>query len=349
MNRFKKKEKHIGNKKIPIIILISVLTSALIAGGAVFLFNSKNSQVSSTYYEEETEPETISFENQSFTLTVGENFSPDVNYESEQKENIKWRSENCFVAQVDNLGDIKAVAPGNTTVTAVLESGVSTECDIKVVPPENYLISDVPLLTQGTYYPSGCESVSSAMLMKYFGFDISVDDFINDYLPQSYLMADENGYYGPDTSSYYLGSPYSEDSLGCYPPVIVYAMNKYFSENEYADCTAIDTSGLTMDELCGKYVANDIPVLVWSTMYLNEPYISYEWRVSETTDYSDYKVGDTCKWLAWEHCLVLIGYDEENYYFNDPLFFYETSYPKEAFNLRFNQIGDASLTIIDNR
>ena len=39
--------------------------------------------------------------------------------------------------------------------------------------------------------------------------------------------------------------------------------------------------------------------------------------------------GETFTWISNEHCMLLVGYDEENYYFNDP---YDShgliSYPK---------------------
>ena len=37
---------------------------------------------------------------------------------------------------------------------------------------------DVPYINQSENYPTGCESVTTVMLLHYPGYDISVDDFV---------------------------------------------------------------------------------------------------------------------------------------------------------------------------
>ena len=46
----------------------------------------------------------------------------------------------------------------------------------------NHKIIQVPYIDQSVKYPTGCESVSTVMLLQYLGYDISVDKFIADYL-----------------------------------------------------------------------------------------------------------------------------------------------------------------------
>ena len=41
---------------------------------------------------------------------------------------------------------------------------------------------DVPYISQKGKYPTGCESVSTVMLLQFLGYDISVDTFIENYL-----------------------------------------------------------------------------------------------------------------------------------------------------------------------
>ena len=38
---------------------------------------------------------------------------------------------------------------------------------------------DVPYIDQSKLYPTGCESVSTVMLLRFLGIDITVDEFIN--------------------------------------------------------------------------------------------------------------------------------------------------------------------------
>ena len=41
----------------------------------------------------------------------------------------------------------------------------------------------VPYISQEGSFPNGCESVSAVMLLRYYGFDITPDEFIDSYLP----------------------------------------------------------------------------------------------------------------------------------------------------------------------
>ena len=43
-------------------------------------------------------------------------------------------------------------------------------------------VIDVPYLDQSVRYPTGCESVSAVMLLRYLGYEMSVDEFIEQYL-----------------------------------------------------------------------------------------------------------------------------------------------------------------------
>ena len=42
-------------------------------------------------------------------------------------------------------------------------------------------VIDVPYLDQSVRYPTGCESVSAVMLLRYLGYEMSVDEFIEQY------------------------------------------------------------------------------------------------------------------------------------------------------------------------
>ena len=40
-------------------------------------------------------------------------------------------------------------------------------------------VIDVPYLDQSVRYPTGCESVSAVMLLRYLGYEMSVDEFMS--------------------------------------------------------------------------------------------------------------------------------------------------------------------------
>ena len=60
---------------------------------------------------------------------------------------------------------------------------------------------------------------------------------------------------------------------------------------------------------------------------------------------SPYKDGDTCEWLANEHCMLLVGYDKDYYYLHDPLASKYTAYEKQIFEERFAQMGRCAVVI----
>ena len=50
---------------------------------------------------------------------------------------------------------------------------------------------DVPYISQKGKYPTGCESVSTVMLLQFLGYDISVDTFIENYLESGDITGNE--------------------------------------------------------------------------------------------------------------------------------------------------------------
>ncbi len=236
---------------------------------------------------------------------------------------------------------------GEFEVKAALPSGLYAVCKVVSHSPAKYRIDNVPFISQNGKYPSGCESISTTMLLQYYNYKITPETFIDGYLHTDYLRESEDGtsVVGPDPYTAFIGSPYAEASLGCYPPVIVDALNKIFDETNSKN-TAVNTTGKSLEELIDTYIVQDEPVLVWATMNLWQPAETDSWIVEGASDESPYKDGDLYKWIANEHCLVLTGYDEKYYYFNDPLYYKETvKYEKSAFEQRFEEIGKCSAAI----
>lgn len=54
---------------------------------------------------------------------------------------------------------------------------------IKALAAQDTVKLDVPFIDQRQSYPSGCESVSAVMALKHCGVAVSVDEFIDKYLP----------------------------------------------------------------------------------------------------------------------------------------------------------------------
>ena len=292
--------------------------------------------------------EKLSFKKKSYTVKVGKttktsySYTPPLKVVSD-KPKITYTSNNIDIATVDENGKIKGVSTGATSIVALSETGIYTTVPVKVTAPKSHIIEDVPMLYQGEDYPSGCESVSSTMLLNYYGFKITTNEFIDDYLPMSDLKYNDNGKMtAPDTHSVFIGSPYSKSALGCFPPVIKNAMNNYLKNKNYR---AVDITGASMESITNNYIANNQPVLIWATMWMQDAFVTYEWEVKGAKSDSPYEDGDTYKWLANEHCMVLIGYDEDYYYLNDPIIYYTTIYSRSIFDDRYKKMGKSALVI----
>ena len=165
---------------------------------------------------------------------------------------------------------------------------------------------DVPYINQSEKYPTGCESVTTVMLLHYLGYDISVDDFIKNNLKMRDFETRDGMLYGPDPWEYFVGSPYDPDSFGCYAPVICEALGKILGDT-YEVC---DETGKDLDELVETYLKQDMPVILWNSINMREPIIGPEWKLLDT--------GENFTWISNEHCMLLVGEDEDSYIFNDP-------------------------------
>ena len=170
----------------------------------------------------------------------------------------------------------------------------------------NKKIIQVPYIDQSEKYPTGCESVSTVMLLQHLGYDISVDKFIADYLEMKDFEEREGQLYGADPNLYFCGSPYDKDSFGCYAPVICKALTKAIG-NEYEIVNETDTP---IEDLIKKYIDKNMPVIFWACINMREPIVGPQWKLLDS--------GETFTWISNEHCMLLVGYDEEGYYFNDP-------------------------------
>lgn len=166
----------------------------------------------------------------------------------------------------------------------------------------------VPYIDQTKEWPTGCESVSAVMLLQYLGVDISVGQFVDQYLEKTSLYEKEGKLYGGDPWKVFVGDPADESSMGCYAPVIKEALERALQREQ--GWGAVDLTGTSTDILLREYVNNDIPVIFWASIDLKETYAGPEWIVADA--------GEVFEWRSNEHCMLLVGYDEEKYYFNDP-------------------------------
>lgn len=197
---------------------------------------------------------------------------------------------------------------------------------------------DFPGLSQANL-PTGCEAVSTTAILQYYGIPITSEQFVDKYLPCDTFYRKMERLYGPDPHHFFVGNPYSPNSLGCYPEVILKALRKMKTKG-HVGMEALsfqNTSGTELEDLIQNYIQNEIPVLLWITINMFEPYEGFQYFLEDETLYT---------WTAQEHCAVLCGYDEKNYLLMDPLKNGERiAYPKELVEKRYDELGKNSLVI----
>lgn len=199
------------------------------------------------------------------------------------------------------------------------------------------MLIDVPYIDQSIKYPTGCESVSAVMLLQHMGIDITVDEFINGYLELKDFYTKEGILYGANPNDHFCGSPYDSESFGCYAPVIKAALEKVL-QSCGKECTVINETGKSVEYLIDKYIDKGIPVVMWACINMREPVTGPSWHLES---------GEEFTWVSNEHCMLLVGYDGENYIFNDP---YENngviSYNKEIVKNRHEAQGMQAVAVV---
>ncbi|MBQ9718141.1 MAG: C39 family peptidase [Clostridia bacterium] len=198
-------------------------------------------------------------------------------------------------------------------------------------------IIDCPFIDQREKYPTGCESVSSVMLLRYFGFDVTPEEFIDGCLPKAPEPVCENGvWYAADPQHFYLGNPYTDDGWGCFAPAVCRGLRTYLGDTDAYEVRKV--YGMTLSDLCREYIERDIPVIVFATMGMAQPRESRTWTIPET--------GETYTWKTPMHCLLLVGYGGGTFVFNDPLVGKNTVYPADAASFAHEHMGMQAAVLV---
>lgn len=201
-------------------------------------------------------------------------------------------------------------------------------------------ISGVPLLNQHTEgLPTGCETCSAIMVLNFYNYNINSTNFAKNYL----ITKNYSNGRGPDPNSAFVGSPFeSSNSFGIYAPAMTKSINKYLSDKSKK---AKNITGKPLSYITENYVSKGIPVMVWATIKMQTATNSASWIVNYTDENASISKGDKFTWKSPEHCLVLVGYDDNYYYFNDPDTGKEEKYPKNDVENSYNALGKQAIII----
>ena len=208
--------------------------------------------------------------------------------------------------------------------------------------PKEYQMDGVKVIPQHELM-AGCETYACTMMLQILGFDMDEKTFAEKYLitkPITYV--DYYYRYGPDMYSAQAGDVYT--GYGVYAPAMAKSINLYFDKiGETRRAYALE--GVSLEELCEKYVWKGMPVMVWATTWMEESYEKESWIVDYVDENARCKIGDTFTWKQNEHCLVLIGYDDEEYYFADSCAGKIANYERSLVEERYSQLYSQSIVV----
>lgn len=184
------------------------------------------------------------------------------------------------------------------------------------IKPTSFKLN-VPLLSQvyPHYIPMGCECVASNMIYKFKGINIE-SKYLVDTLEKSY-----------DPRKGFVGDMYSTLTYyGTTPTVWAEGLIKQVHNYRKASTVA---NGITI-EMIEREILNGNPVIIW-----------YAW---EKTNIAIFTAEEPVFSSSALHAIVLVGYDEENFYINDPVLGNRKT-NKEQLYKKFVDYGSHALVI----
>ncbi len=171
------------------------------------------------------------------------------------------------------------------------------------------------------------------MALQYAGKNIPVSEFIK-HMEYSTDFYRKNGVlHGPSPYEYFVGNPRSENSYGCMAPVIEKALVRYFGSGE----RVVNATGTELSELCKQYIDTGIPVIIWGGIGMSPILEGQQWTLPDGTQFT---------WPSGEHCLLLVGYDKDTYYLNDPTNGKMIRYSRWVVEQRYADLGKQALVIL---
>lgn len=223
-----------------------------------------------------------------------------------------------------------------------------------------YFISNVPYINQFQMgYPTGCEAVSATMAAKYSGYNVSVAtivantptdelgkrqetrikeievEVVNEEtgeIEKQIKTEEETIWVGANPFKYFVGHPtrgLSTGSYGCFAAPIATALR-----NSGVPCS--DISGSSIDTVF-NYVKQGKPVVVWCKKNAGDLTQGVTWQYPDGS-------GEFTE-LVGEHCAVLIGYDGEYVYLNDPSAGKNVKQPKGKFINNWKKLYSQAIII----
>lgn len=191
------------------------------------------------------------------------------------------------------------------------------------------IVDKVPIISQFPELPTGCEATSIAMLLRWYGLNVSKEEVAR-ALPKGCIPKLKDAkLYGGNPNLEFVGDPFSKAGYGIYHGPVAGTINKYLPDK------AEDITGISFEELL-RVIEGGRPVIVWATIKMAPVRISKVWYDSS---------GNKVVWRVPEHTVVIVGYTDTHVIVNDPWSGKRQHYPISTFKDRWQRMGKQAVTI----
>ncbi|AJI31403.1 C39 family peptidase [Bacillus cereus] len=195
---------------------------------------------------------------------------------------------------------------------------------------EKVILSNVPFIQQLPELDRGCEVTSLAMMLQYAGITVDKMKLANEIRKVDFMNDGVRG----NPNEGFVGNIYtfSESGYGVYHGPLFQLAKKYLPNK------AVDLTGKSIEELYKSVKAGQPVVMITNATF--EPLDEDEFTTWETNS------GDVSITYN-EHCVVLIGYDQESVYIRDPLKdSLDVKVPREKFEQAWVQMGSQAISYV---
>ena len=195
---------------------------------------------------------------------------------------------------------------------------------------EKVILSNVPLIQQLPELDRGCEVTSLAMMLQYAGVSVDKMTLANEIKKVDFI---DDGVRGNPNEGF-VGNIYtfSESGYAVYHGPLFQLAEKYLPNK------AVDLTGKNIEEIYKSIKAGQPVVMITNATFA--PLDEAEFTTWETNS------GDVSITYN-EHCIVLIGYDQESVYIRDPLEgSLDVKVPRETFEQAWAQMGSQAISYV---
>jgi uncharacterized protein YvpB len=171
---------------------------------------------------------------------------------------------------------------------------------------KSHVLLDAPVIGQHPELYNGCEITALAMLLAFKGLDVSkmklADEIKKDQTSVQYDASGKIRVWGNPNTGFVGDVTGKRIGLGVYNEPLFELLQDYVTD-------AVNLTGESWDEL-EYYVSEGFPVIVWTTISFR-PIASSDWVSWDSPT-------GTVKTTFKQHAALMVGYDEDHVYLNDP-------------------------------